>query len=141
LAQNALNFAVMNPDIINNGGPEKRKHCGGGRAFHSRLEPFVDFIRDQRQRRRTWQEIAAVLFSEKGCAITTQGVHQFYRRYLHRRAQAHWEEIPSVSKAITTQTGIATGTGAKTNFGCNSVIARSSPAKSRRYELNDPTNI
>ena len=66
----------MNPDIINNGGPVKRKRCGGGRAFHSRLEPFVDFIREQRQRRRTWQEIAAVLFSEKGCAITAQGAPQ-----------------------------------------------------------------
>ena len=62
----------MNPDIISDGGPAKRKRCGGGRAFHSRLEPFVDFIREQRQRRRTWQEIAAVLFSEKNCAITAQ---------------------------------------------------------------------
>ena len=64
----------MNQDIINDGGPVKRKRCGGGRPFHSRLEPFVDFIREQRQRRRTWQEIAAVLFSEKGCPITAQGV-------------------------------------------------------------------
>src|ERR1039457_5614883 len=68
----------MNPEIINDGGLAKRKLCGGGRAFHSRLEPFVDFIREQRQRRRTWQEIAAVLFSETGCAITAQGVHQFF---------------------------------------------------------------
>ena len=131
----------MNPDIINNGGPEKRKHCGGGRAFHSRIEPFVDFIRDQRQRRRTWQEIAAVLFSEKGCAITTQGVHQFYRRYLHRRAQAHWEEIPSVSKAITTQTGIAPAPARKP------ILAATPPLREVRrpnpddIKLNDPTNI
>jgi hypothetical protein len=81
LVQNALNFAVMNPDIINDGRPVKRKRCGGGRAFHSRLESFVDFIREQRQRRKTWQEIAAVLSNEKSCAITSQGVHQFYRRY------------------------------------------------------------
>ena len=80
----------MNPDIISNVGPAKRKLCGGGRAFHSRLEPFVDFIREQRQQRKTWQEIAAVLFSEKGCAITAQGVHQFYRRYIQRRVQTHY---------------------------------------------------
>jgi len=34
------------------------KH-GGGRAYRSRLESFVEFIRQQRQQRRTWQEIAA----------------------------------------------------------------------------------
>ncbi len=85
----------------------KRKRSGGGRAFHSRLESFVEFIREQRQRRRTWREIAALLSSEKGCAITTQGVHQFYRRYSHRRAQMHWEETSSVSIATATPIGIA----------------------------------
>ena len=131
----------MNSDIISDGGPAKRKHCGGGRAFHSRLEPFVDFIRDQRQRRRTWQEIAAVLSNEKGCAITSQGVHQFYRRYLHRRAQAHWEETPSVSKAITTQTGIAPAPVRKP------ILAATPPPREVRrpnpddIKLNDPTNI
>ena len=39
---------------------------GGGRAYHSRLEPFVDFIREQRQRRRTWKEIAEFLREQKG---------------------------------------------------------------------------
>jgi len=131
----------MNSDIISDGGPAKRKHCGGGRAFHSRLEPFVDFIRDQRQRRRTWQEIAAVLSNEKGCAITSQGVHQFYRRYIQRRAQAHWEETPSVSKAITTQTGIAPAPVRKP------ILAATPPPREVRrpnpddIKLNDPTNI
>jgi hypothetical protein len=32
----------MNPDIINDGGAAKRKHFGGGRAFHSRVEPSVN---------------------------------------------------------------------------------------------------
>jgi hypothetical protein len=82
----------MNAEIINDGQPVNRKRRGGGRAFHSRLEPFVNFIREQRQRRKTWKEIAAALTSEKGCAITTQGVHQFYRRLLQRRAKGHWED-------------------------------------------------
>jgi hypothetical protein len=81
----------MNPDIINDAQSVKRKRFGGGRAFHSRLEPFVDFIREQRQRRKTWQEIAAALAGEKNCAITAQGVHQFYRRHLQRRAKGNWE--------------------------------------------------
>jgi hypothetical protein len=68
-----------------------RSRHGGGRAYHSRLESFVDFIRQQRQQRRTWQEIATLLRTEKGCAITHQGLHQFYRRYLKRKARPHWE--------------------------------------------------
>ena len=131
----------MNPNIISDGGPAKRKRCGGGRAFHSRLEPFVDFIRDQRQRRRTWQEIAAVLSNEKGCAITSQGVHQFYRRYIQRQAQGNWEETPSVSKATTTPTGIAPAPARKTIL-----AATPAPREVRRpnpedMKLNDPTNI
>ena len=87
----------MNPDIINNVQPAKRKRSGGGRAFHSRLEPFVDFIRDQRQRRKTWREIAVALSGEKHCTITAQGVHQFYRRHLQRRAKGNWENLENHS--------------------------------------------
>jgi hypothetical protein len=131
----------MNPDITNDGGTAKRKRCGGGRAFHSRLESFVDFIREQRQRRKTWQEIAAVLSNEKSCAITSQGVHQFYRRYLHRRAQTHWEEHSSVSKSTTAPTGIAPAPARKT------ILAATPPPREVRrpnpedMKLNDPTNI
>jgi hypothetical protein len=131
----------MNPDIINDGGLVKRKRCGGGRAFHSRLEPFADFIRDQRQRRRTWQEIAAVLFSEKDCAITAQGVHQFYRRYLHRRALTHWEETPSVSKATTTPTGIAPAPARKPILAATPQSREVRRPNPEDMKLNDPTNI
>jgi hypothetical protein len=131
----------MNPDITNDGGTAKRKRCGGGRAFHSRLESFVDFIREQRQRRKTWQEIAAVLSNEKSCAITSQGVHQFYRRYLHRRAQTHWEETSFVSKVTTTPTGLASAPARKPIL-----AATPTPREVRRpnpedIKLNDPTNI
>ena len=85
----------MSPEIINDKLPAERRRAGGGRAFHSRLEPFVDFIREQRQRRKTWKEIAATLSGEKDCAITAQGVHQFYRRHLLRRAKGHWEDESS----------------------------------------------
>jgi hypothetical protein len=101
----------------------------------------VEFIREQRQRRMTWQEIAALLSSEKGCAITAQGIHQFYRRYLHRRAQTHWEETSSVSKAITTSNGIAPAPARKPIL-----AATPQPREVRRpnpedMKLNDPTNI
>ena len=77
---------------MNEESGQPRKRSGGGRAFHSRLESFVDFIRELRQQRKTWQEIAAALTSDKNCTITAQGVHQFYRRKLKRRAKGHWED-------------------------------------------------
>src|ERR1051325_11484967 len=69
----------------------KRTKQGGGRAFQSRLEPFVDYIREQRQKRKTWNEIAELLRNEKGCAITFQGVYQFYRGFVKRQGRPHWE--------------------------------------------------
>src|SRR5580698_101719 len=65
---------------------------GGGRAFHSRVEAFVAFIREQRQQRKTWREIAEWLAVEGGCRITLQGLHQFYRRYVKRQGRHHWED-------------------------------------------------
>jgi hypothetical protein len=61
----------------------------GGRPYRSRLLPFVDFIRGERRRRQTWAEIAAALRA-KGISISTQGVHQFYRRWMIRKPS--WEE-------------------------------------------------
>jgi hypothetical protein len=80
---------------------EHRMKLGGGRAYRSRLEVFVEFIREQRQQRRTWQEIATLLRTEKGCAITFQGVHQFYRRYLKRQTRHHWEDGEVMAQPAT----------------------------------------
>jgi hypothetical protein len=71
---------------------------GQPRVYHSRLESFVDFIRDQRQQRRTWQEIAVRLRDEKSCPITLQGLYQFYRRHLRRQARHHWESESAVAQ-------------------------------------------
>jgi hypothetical protein len=131
----------MNSDIINDAQPAKRKRSGGGRAFHSRLEPFVDFIREQRQRRKTWQEIAAMLSKEKGCAMTAQGIHQFYRRYLQRRAQTHWEDASFVAKVTTAPINM-TPVPAR-----NPILAAIPPPRAIRrpnpddIKLNDPTKI
>ena len=99
---------LMNPEIINDDLPAKRQRSGGGRAFHSRLESFVDFIREQRQQRRTWQEIATLLRTEKGCAITFQGLHQFYRRHLKRQARPHWENEAATSPQATVNPSAST---------------------------------
>src|SRR5208283_3926212 len=128
----------MNPKIINDGQPAKHKRCGGGRAFHSRIESFVDFIREQRQQRRTWQEIATLLRTEKGCAITFQGLHQFYRRYLKRQTRPHWEDAAVMAQPATVKPPAPAR---------KPVLAATPPARSYRQpspnniNLNDPTNI
>jgi hypothetical protein len=61
----------------------------GGKAFHSVLEPHFDFIHQQRQRRKTWQEIADLLHTEKGVRVTLYAPYHFYRRRLKRAS--HWE--------------------------------------------------
>ena len=68
------------------------KHQRGGRAYHSVLEPHLDFIREQRQRRKTWQEIAELLHTEQGIRVTLYAPYHFYRRKLKRAKQPHWEE-------------------------------------------------
>jgi hypothetical protein len=58
------------------------------------MEPHFDFIREQRQRRKTWQEIADLLFTEKGIRVTLHAPYLFYRRKL-RRAKP-WEDEPNL---------------------------------------------
>jgi hypothetical protein len=61
------------------------------------LEPHYDFIRELRQRRKTWQEIADLLLTEKGIRVTFHAPYLFYRRKLKRAAKPHWEDL-SVSQ-------------------------------------------
>ena len=116
----------------------KNERRGGGRAYRSRLESFVEFIREQRQHRQTWQEIAALLRSEKGCSITFQGLHQFYRRYLKRQAQPHWESEAVMAQPATVKTPAQTR---------KPVLAATPTPRSYRQpspddiKLNDPTNL
>ena len=68
----------------------KQQH--GGRAYRSVLESHFVFIREQRQRRKTWQEIADLLRIEKGIRVTLYAPYHFYQRKLKRAKQSHWEE-------------------------------------------------
>ncbi len=110
---------------------------GGGRAYRSRLEPFAEFIREQRQQRRTWQEIATLLRTEKGCNITLQGLHQFYRRYLKRQARPHWE-----SDAVMAQpASIKTPPPARKPVAATPTPRPFRQPNSDHIKLNDPTNV
>jgi hypothetical protein len=70
----------------------------GGKPFHSILEPHYDFIRDLRQRRKTWQEIAELLLTEKGIRVTFHAPYLFYRRRLKRASKPHWEDVENNSE-------------------------------------------
>jgi hypothetical protein len=116
----------------------KTERRGGGRAYRSRLESFVEFIREQRRQRQTWQEIAALLRAEKGCFITLQGLHQFYRRYLKRQGRPHWECEALLAQPVTV----------KPHPPVRQPVLAATPVprpfrqpSSDKIKLNDPTNI
>ena len=70
----------------------------GGKAFHSILEAHFDFIHQQRQRRKTWQEITKLLLTEKGIHVTLYAPYRFYRRKLKRTAKPNWENVGNDSR-------------------------------------------
>ena len=80
----------------------------GGKAFHSILEPHFDFIHQQRQRRKTWQEIADLLFSEKGVRVTLSAPYRFYRRKLKRAAKPNWENAGNDSRFPSARPDVVT---------------------------------
>jgi hypothetical protein len=121
-----------------NGRIEKR---GGGRAYRSRLEPFVDFIRAQRQQRKTWQEIADRLRTEKGCAITFQGLHQFYQRYLKRKARPHWEDETVLSHPTRPQVAASRPESNRPMLASIPVVRPFRRPNPDHIKLNDPNEL
>jgi len=71
---------------------ETAQRKGGGKPFHSILEPHFEFIRELRQRRKTWRQITELLFTEKGIRVTVYAPYLFFRRKLKRGAKPHWEK-------------------------------------------------
>lgn len=119
----------------------RRGKRGGGRAYRSRLEPFVDSIRAQRQQRKTWQEIADQLRKEKGCAITFQGLHQFYRRYLKRKARPHWEDEQSLSHHTRPNDSASRPESAQPIRAAIPAVRPFRRPNPENITLNDPTNV
>ena len=119
---------------------EKRVRTGGGPAFHSRLDPHVEFIRELRRQRKTWRQIAEQLRSEKSCPITFQGVHGFYRRYLRRCVRPHWERDASSPK---TQVSPRPGTTAqrKPLLAATPVARPFRQPNPDNINLNDPSTL
>jgi hypothetical protein len=79
---------------------ETAQRKGGGKPFRSILEPHFEFIRELRQRRKTWQEITQLLFTEKGIRVTVYAPYLFYRRKLKHAAKANWENPTTDSHLI-----------------------------------------
>ena len=99
-----------------------------------------NFIREQRQQRKTWKEIAALLRTEKSCVITAQGAHQFSRSYTQRQNRPHWErETAKLWPANTSGSAIEPP---------RKIVTASTPAvrpfrqpNPNDIKLNDPTKV
>lgn len=124
-----------------NGQQAKRARRGGGRAYRSRIAPFVDFIRAQRQQRKTWQEIAELLRTEKGCDMTFQGLHQFYRRYLKRQTRPHWENQPVVSQPARPNGPTSRPEHSKPMLASVPTVRPFRRPNPDNIKLNDPTDV
>jgi len=98
----------------------------GGKPFHSILEPHYDFIRELRQRRKTWQEIADLLLSEKGIRVTFHAPYLFYRRKLKRATKPHWEDAENHSEFQPAHPSAATQPAAISSI----AIGKASPFQS-----------
>ena len=122
----------------------------GGRPFHSILEPHFDFIRQLRQRRKTSQEIAELLFTEKDIRVTFHAPYLFYRRKVKRAAKPHWEDesnladlqpVHPYAAAPAAQPPAANGQGRKPIL---AATPQSQPFRKPNPDdmnLNDPTNL
>jgi len=62
------------------------------------MEPHFEFIRELRQRRKTWRQITELLFTEKGIRVTVYAPYLFYRRKLKRAAKLNWENAGNTSE-------------------------------------------
>jgi hypothetical protein len=60
------------------------KKPGGGKPFQSKLEPHFDLIRQARQARKTWVQVAE-LIKAQGVDCTPQGVFSFFKAKRKRR--------------------------------------------------------
>jgi len=77
---------------------ETAQRKGGGKPFQSILEPHFEFIRELRQRRKTWRQITELLFTEKAIRVTVFAPYLFYRRKLKRAAKSNWENTGNDSR-------------------------------------------
>jgi hypothetical protein len=78
---------------------ETAQRKGGGKPFRSILEPHFEFIRELRQRRKTWRQITELLLTEKGIRVTVYAPYLFYRRKLKRSVKPNWENAGNNSEA------------------------------------------
>jgi len=77
---------------------ETAQRKGGGKPFRSILEPHFEFIRELRQRRKTWRQITELLLTEKNIRVTAFAPYLFYRRKLKRAAKPNWENVGNDSR-------------------------------------------
>lgn len=111
----------------------------GGRAFQSVLTPHFDFIREQRQRRKTWLEITESLAAEKDIRVCLHTVYYFYKRRLKHLGRPHWEDVAGSGADRQLATVYAPSQ--------KPILAATPPQRAFRrpntqdIKLNDPTKV
>jgi hypothetical protein len=86
---------------------ETTQRKGGGKPFRSILEPHFEFIRELRQRRKTWRQITGLLLTEKGIRVTIFAPYLYYRRKLKRATKPNWESAANNSEFQPTHPDVA----------------------------------
>jgi hypothetical protein len=86
---------------------ETAQRKGGGKPFRSILEPHFEFIRELRQRRKTWRQITELLLTEKGIRVTVFAPYLYYRRKLKRAAKPNWESAANNSEFQPSRSDVA----------------------------------
>jgi len=86
---------------------ETAQRKGGGKPFRSVLEPHFEFIRELRQRRKTWRQITELLLTEKGIRVTVFAPYLFFRRKLRRHAKGNWEAAENHTEAQPARPNVA----------------------------------
>ena len=104
---------------------EMTQRKGGGKPFRSILEPHFEFIRELRQRRKTWRQITELLFTEKGIRVTVYAPYLFYRRKLKRAAKPNWENVGNISEVLPALPNVVAN---------RPHIASSAVAKTKRFQ-------
>ena len=116
---------------------ESAERSRGGRAFQSVLTQHFDFIREQRQRRKTWREIAESLAAERGIRVCLHTVYYFYKRRLKRLGHPNWEDA-AVSSADRQS---ATDSSQKPILAATPRQREFRRPNAQDIKLNDPTKV
>jgi hypothetical protein len=70
-----------------------------GQPFRSKLEPFIEFITQERRMRSTWKAIADAI-KAKGTPCTPQGIQDYFKRRRTLRMPLGFEPAHTAKRSL-----------------------------------------